>query len=45
MLRGPYAHHDGTNRIQREAFRGLIATELTANFFVAKNFHMGFKAQ
>lgn len=34
-----------TNRIQREAFRGLIATELTANFFVAKNFHMGFGAQ
>lgn len=34
-----------SNRIQREAFRGLIATELTANFFVAKNFHMGFGAQ
>lgn len=34
-----------TNRIQREAFRGLIATELTANFFVAKGFHMGFGGQ
>ena len=34
-----------TNRIQREAFRGLIATELTANIFVAKNFHIGFGGQ
>lgn len=34
-----------TNRIQREAFRGLVATELTANFFTAKDFHMGFGAQ
>lgn len=34
-----------TNRIQREAFRGLIATELTANFFIAKNFHIGFGGQ
>lgn len=34
-----------SNRIQREAFRGLIATELTVNFFTAKNFHVGFGAQ
>ena len=34
-----------TNRIQREAFRGLIATELMANIFTAKNFHIGFGAQ
>ena len=34
-----------SNRIQREAFRGLIATELTANFLVGKNFYMGVGAQ
>lgn len=34
-----------TNQIQREAFRGLIATELTANVFTAKDFHIGFGAQ
>lgn len=34
-----------TNRIQREAFRGLIATEVTANVFTTKNFHVGAGAQ